>query len=210
MRLLKYIQDRFLSKPASKWWRGYITGSDVIKGLAKFFLFCFVLQAIFYAHPIYALLIIFSVATLSFLYALIYTAGKILDFVLSELYPNDGLTGYFLIGLGGITFGSVILVPAFFAFSSLDAAPITWLSYIITYSYALLVWSFYQVSRSVSRNAARDEILKENAAHLKSVTIHQENQSEAIAELAPKTPQKINDLTAIKDIKKVAENDKSN
>jgi len=49
---------------------------------------------------------------------------------------------------------------------------------------------------------------KEKNAQLESVKIHQKSQSEAISELAPKTAQKINDLTATKDIEEVAKLDK--
>lgn len=49
---------------------------------------------------------------------------------------------------------------------------------------------------------------KKDAAELKGVKIHLESQGEAIAELEPKTAQKINDLTAAKDIGKAKARDK--
>lgn len=42
-------------------------------------------------------------------------------------------------------------------------------------------------------------------AQLRSAQIHQESQSEAIAQLPSKVQQKVNDLTAVKNIEKVAE-----
>lgn len=59
------------------------------------------------------------------------------------------------------------------------------------------------ILRTLTGDLAAEAI--ERKAQLQSVQIHQEAQSEAIAELSPKTAQKINDLTAIKDIKKVEE-----
>lgn len=80
-------------------------------------------------------------------------------------------------------------------------------------------WYWYRiVALELADNTKLEATLKElakemsvaNEAELKSVKIHQESQSEAIAEQAPDLQQKINDLTAVKNIAKAAESDNEN
>lgn len=151
MRIFNYMKTNFLSKDARHWWKIYIRNSQVLSGLFRFLLFCLLMQAFFFGKPIIALLAVWVISTLSFLYAIIFAAKKILGFVLTELYPNDALTGYFVIGFGGIIFGSLILIPTFFALAKVLNAPLNVFSYLITYSYAIPVWTFFEVMRSTRR-----------------------------------------------------------
>lgn len=151
MSVLRYIAEHFTNRKARHWWKNYIRGSYVIEGLLKFLLFCGVMQLVFFRTPIIALVIVFSVATVSFFYAIYHTARRILEFVQSDLYPQDALTGYFLIGASGVIVSMLILIPTVLALSRLMNSSISLSTYVFTYFYSVSVWSFYEVIKSVRR-----------------------------------------------------------
>lgn len=157
---LKYLKQHFASKKARLWWKKYLTESQIFLGMYRFIIFCLLLQVAFFFKPLVALLIIFTVATLSFLYAIIYAVRKVLDFVATEFFPNDSLTGYTIIGVGGFLFGLLILLPSFLALSKIVNQPIQLISYLITYFYAIPVWAFYLVVRAVKREEDKNNVEK--------------------------------------------------
>lgn len=147
--MFRYLKDNFLGKDAHKWWKEYLYSSEVVVGLFHFLLFCAVLQAVFYWKPIIPLLAVFTISTISFAYGIFRGYKGIIKFVRTDEFPAEALTGYFIIGVGGLIFGSVILIPTFIHLTRALNAPVNVFSYLITYSYAISVWTFYRVMRTI-------------------------------------------------------------
>lgn len=152
MKLIRYIRLNFFSRAARSWWKTYVTKSDIFIGLYHFTLIAIGLHLLLFFRPVLPLLAVFTIATLSFIYAIYHAGRKIMQFVLTDLYPNNVLTGYFMIGVGGLIFGLAILLPSFIAIATIVDKPLGFFSYLITYAYAYPVWSFFLVMRSVKRD----------------------------------------------------------
>lgn len=101
---------------------------------------------------IQGLTLIFGAATLWFLYAIIIFGRRVYQFQRFDPPPPFNLVAIFFIGVGGLTFGLLLLLGTALA----DKIPVPLYQALLTYSYALAVTTFGIMALRIDNKKGED------------------------------------------------------